>query len=215
MLLARVRQGRQVFENLITALDWLGIIVFSLTGALVASRNQMDVVGFILLGTVTGIGGGTLRDLLLDIHPIFWIEQPIYVLVCAGVSIIAFFTAHLVHPRYRLLLWLDAAGLALFAATGAERALGAGAHPIVAVIMGMITACFGGIIRDTLSQEKSIIFSYEIYVTAALVAAATFVSLNALGFGHEIAVSGAFLLGLALRGGAIQFGWSLSRYRAK
>jgi uncharacterized membrane protein YeiH len=113
------------------------------------------------------------------------------------------------------LLWLDAAGLALFAATGAERALGAGAHPIVAVIMGMITACFGGIIRDTLSQEKSIIFSYEIYVTAALVAAATFVGLNMLGFGHEIAVSGAFLLGLALRGGAIQFGWSLSRYQSR
>lgn len=73
MLSVPVQQGRQVFENLITALDWLGIIVFSLTGALVASRNQMDVVGFILLGTVTGIGGGTLRDLLLDIHPIFWI----------------------------------------------------------------------------------------------------------------------------------------------
>ena len=99
MLSVPVQQGRQVFENLITALDWLGIIVFSLTGALVASRNQMDVVGFILLGTVTGIGGGTLRDLLLDIHPLFWREQPIYVLVCAGVSILAFFGAHLVHPR--------------------------------------------------------------------------------------------------------------------
>jgi hypothetical protein len=72
-----------MFENVITLLDWTGIIVFSLTGALVASRNQMDLVGFVLLGTVTGIGGGTLRDLLLDMHPIFWIEQPAYVLVCA------------------------------------------------------------------------------------------------------------------------------------
>jgi uncharacterized membrane protein YeiH len=202
-----------MFENVITLLDWLGIIVFSLTGALVASRNQMDLVGFVLLGTVTGIGGGTLRDLLLDMHPIFWIERPAYVLVCAAVSMLGFFTAHLVQSRYRLILWLDAAGLALFAATGAERAIGAGVHPVIAIIMGMITACFGGIIRDTLGQERSIIFSHEIYVTAALVAAATFVSVNALGVGREVAVSTALLLGFALRGGAIRFGWSLPRYR--
>ena len=204
-----------MFENVITLLDWIGIVVFSLTGALVASRNQMDLVGFVLLGTVTGIGGGTLRDLLLDMHPIFWIEQPAYVLVCAAVSILGFFTAHLVQSRYRLILWLDAAGLALFAATGAERAVGAGVHPVIAVVMGVITACFGGIIRDTLGQERSIIFSHEIYVTAALVAAATFVSVNALGVGREIAVSAALLLGFALRGGAIRFGWSLPRYRPK
>jgi uncharacterized membrane protein YeiH len=202
-----------VFENVMTLLDWIGIIVFSLAGALVASRNQMDLVGFVLLGTVTGIGGGTIRDLMLNINPIFWIEQTSYVIVCAGVSILAFFTAHLVQSRLRLILWLDAAGLALFAATGAERAIGAGAPPIVAIVMGMITACFGGIIRDTLSQERSIIFSHEIYVTAALAAATTFVALNSLGLAREIAVSAAFLAGLVLRGGAIQFGWSLPRYR--
>ncbi len=204
-----------MFGNVMTLLDWLGIIVFSLTGALVASRNQMDLVGFVLLGTVTGIGGGTLRDLLLDIHPIFWIDQPAYVLVCAAISTLAFFTVHLAQSRTRLILWLDAAGLALFAATGAERAIGAGVHPIIAVVMGMITACFGGIIRDTLGQERSIIFSHEIYVTAALLAATGFVAANALGANREIAVSTAFLLGLALRGGAIRFGWSLPRYRAR
>jgi uncharacterized membrane protein YeiH len=204
-----------LFGNVITLLDWLGVVVFSLTGALVASRNQMDLVGFVLLGTVTGIGGGTLRDLLLDIHPIFWIEQPAYVLVCAAIATLAFFTAHFAHSRYRLILWLDAAGLALLAATGAERAIGAGVHPIIAVVMGMITACFGGIIRDTLGNQQSIIFSYEIYVTAALLAATAFVAANALGANREIAVSTAFLLGLALRGGSIRFGWSLPRYRAR
>lgn len=204
-----------MFESTVTFLDWLGIVVFSLTGALVASRKQMDVVGFILLGTVTGIGGGTLRDILLDLHPVLWIEQPLYVVVCALVSIIAFFTAHLVHSRYQLILWLDAAGLALFAATGAERAIGAGAGPVVAVIMGMITACFGGIIRDTLSQERSIIFSYEVYVTAALAAAITLVCANALGIDREVGVSAAFMVGFALRGGAIMFGWSLPRYRPR
>ena len=202
-----------MFENIITLLDWMGIIVFALTGALVASRHQMDLIGFILLGTVTGIGGGTLRDLLLDIHPVLWIGQPAYVVVCAAVSTLAFFTAHLVQSRLRFILWLDAIGLALFAVTGAERAMSVGAHPIVAIIMGMITAAFGGIIRDTLSREQSIIFSREIYVTAALTAAASFVGLHMLGANREIAVSVAVLIGFALRGGAIYSGWSLPRYR--
>lgn len=204
-----------MFDDAIVFLDWLGIVVFSLTGALVASRNQMDIIGFVLLGTVTGIGGGTLRDLLLDTYPILWIEQPAYVLVCAAVSILAFFTAHLAQSRARLILWLDAAGLALFASTGAERALSVGAAPVVAVIMGMITACFGGIIRDTLSQERSIIFSYEIYVTAALVSASAFVASNMLSMNRELGVAAAFMIGFLLRGGAIQFGWSLPRYRAR
>ena len=97
-----------MFESSITILDWLGIVVFTVTGALVASRNQMDIIGFILLGTVTGIGGGTIRDLLLDAHPILWIERPQYLAVCVFVSITVFFTAHLAASRYRIILWLEA-----------------------------------------------------------------------------------------------------------
>ena len=204
-----------MFENGIALLDWLGIIAFALTGALVASRNQMDLVGFVLLGTVTGIGGGTIRDLLLDIHPILWVEQPAYVLVCAAVSTLAFFTAHLVQSRYRLILWLDAVGLALFASTGAERAIGVGAHPGIAAVMGIITACSGGIIRDLLGQERSIIFSREIYVTAAMVAATTFVALHSVGVSREVAVSASVSIGVALRGGALRWGWSLPRYHPR
>jgi uncharacterized membrane protein YeiH len=112
-----------MFENGIAILDWLGIAVFAITGALVASRNQMDVVGFMLLGTVTGIGGGTIRDILLGIHPILWVEHPEYLAVCIAVSLIVFFTAHLVGSRMKLILWADAIGLALFSIVGAERAL--------------------------------------------------------------------------------------------
>src|SRR3546814_13534904 len=111
-----------MFENSIILLDWLGIVVFTITGALVASRNQMDVVGFILLGTVTGIGGGTIRDLVLDAHPVLWVERPQYLGVCILVSIAVFFTAHLAASRYRLILWHDALGLGLFATAGAEKA---------------------------------------------------------------------------------------------
>lgn len=204
-----------MFEDLITMLDWLGIIVFTLTGALVAARNQMDLVGFVLLGTVTGIGGGTLRDVLLDAHPLVWIGEPSYVIVCAGVSTLVFFTAHLVRSRIGLLLWLDALGLALFAVTGAERAIATGSGPVVAVIMGVITACFGGIIRDTLSGERSIIFSREIYVTAALLSATSFIVASHFNMPRDIGVTLAVIIGFALRGGALRYGWSLPRYRAR
>lgn len=204
-----------IFENGVALLDWLGIVAFTITGALVASRNQMDVVGFILLGTVTGIGGGTIRDLLLDSHPVLWIGQPAYLAVCILVSVIVFFTAHLVDSRMRLILWADAIGLALFSTVGAERAIASGVPGLVAIIMGIITACFGGIIRDLLGQERSIIFSREIYVTAALGAATTFVALHYLGLAREAALSASLLVGVALRGGALLRGWSLPRYHPR
>jgi uncharacterized membrane protein YeiH len=204
-----------VFDEGILILDWLGIVAFAITGALVASRNQMDVVGFILLGTVTGIGGGTIRDLLLGIHLLVWVENPTYLAVCMLVSLIVFFTAHLAQSRMRVILWADAIGLSLFSAVGAERAISSGASEIVAITMGIITACFGGIIRDVLSQERSIIFSREIYVTAAMAAAATFVMLNYFSVSREIAVSASVLVGVALRGGALIWGWSLPRYRSQ
>jgi uncharacterized membrane protein YeiH len=198
-----------VFESGIAILDWLGIVAFTITGALVASRNQMDAVGFVLLGTVTGIGGGTIRDLLLNVHPVLWIEHPEYLAVCICVSLLVYFTAHRVASRMRWILWADAIGLALFATVGAERATSVGASPLVAVVMGVITACFGGIIRDLLGQTRSIIFSYEIYVTAALGAATVFVILDEIGTIREVAVIAGVSSGFALRAGALLWGWSL------
>jgi uncharacterized membrane protein YeiH len=149
-------------------LDWFGVIVFAVTGALVASRKQMDVVGFALLGTVTGIGGGTLRDIFLGELPVFWVREPAYLVTCVLVSCLVFFTAHIPQSRYKVLLWLDAFGLALFAVTGAEKALLAGAGPVVATAMGVTTATFGGIVRDVLGGESPVILTREIYISAAL-----------------------------------------------
>lgn len=202
-----------MFENGIAMLDWLGIVAFTITGALVAARNQMDAVGFVLLGTVTGIGGGTLRDLLLNGHPVLWIERPHYLAVCIGVSLLVFFIADRIHARMRLLLWADAVGLALFATVGAERAISAGTTELVAVVMGVITACFGGIIRDLLGEARSIIFSQEIYVTAAVAAAVVFVVSHRFGLPREHAVIAAVVAGLGLRAGSLLFGWSLPHYR--
>ncbi|MGH8496188.1 MAG: trimeric intracellular cation channel family protein [Gammaproteobacteria bacterium] len=203
------------FDLTIAVLDWLGVIVFAATGALVASRKSMDIVGFVLLGTVTGIGGGTIRDVLLGSYPILWVGQPGYLAACAAVSVVVFFTAHLLHSRYRLLLWFDAMGLAIFAVAGAEKGLLLGASPLVAVTVGVISATFGGIIRDVLGDEPSVILRPEVYVTAALVAAMVFIAASLLAVPRDIAVVIGVLAGLLVRGGALLRGWTLPRYRAR
>ncbi len=203
-----------LFDAATAVLDWLGVIVFAISGALVASRKQMDVIGFALLGTVTGIGGGTLRDLLLGL-PVFWVSAPTYLIACVVVSGIVFFTAHIPQSRYRMLLWFDALGLALFAVSGAERALLAGSGPVVAVSMGVITATFGGILRDVLGAQSPVVLSREVYVTAALLGALVFVALSGLGLSREIALAAGFAAGFALRGAALHWGWSLPRYRPR
>src|SRR5690606_7466267 len=99
--------------SFVTALDYAGVAVFAATGALAASRKQLDIIGFLFLAGVTGIGGGTLRDIILD-SPVFWVENRDYVLISAAVAVVVFFFAHRVESRYRLLLWLDAVGIAAF-----------------------------------------------------------------------------------------------------
>ena len=111
-----------MFANFVLALDFLGTAVFAVTGALVTSRKQMDVIGFMLLAVVTGVGGGSVRDTMLGSLPVFWVEEPLYLGVCIVVAIGVFFLAHIPESRYRALLWLDAAGLAVFCVVGAEKA---------------------------------------------------------------------------------------------
>jgi uncharacterized membrane protein YeiH len=201
-----------MFQTVTSALDWLGIIAFTVTGALVASRKQMDVVGFVVLGTVTGIGGGTLRDVLLGL-PVFWVSAPAYLITCALVSVLVFFTAHIPRSRSRYLLWLDATGLALFAVTGAEIATPAGFT--VAIAMGVITATFGGIVRDLLGGETPVILSREVYASAALAGAVVFIVLTAIGTPREFAVGTGFAIGLSIRAVALRYGWSLPRYERR
>src|SRR5690606_24893110 len=131
-------------------LDLLGIALFAATGALSASRKELDIIGFLFLATITGIGGGTARDLILGV-PVFWVEQPLYILICAATAIGVFFTAHLLESRYRLLLWLDAVALAAYGVFGAYKGLLVTGSPVVAVVMGMLTGTLGGILRDVLA----------------------------------------------------------------
>ena len=152
---------------LLRLVDVSAAVVFAITGALVASRKEMDIIGFMWMGVITGVGGGTVRDLLLDL-PVFWVRDAAPVIACLIASVVVFFTAHLVHSRYTVILWLDAIGLALVTVVGTIKGLDAGVSPVVAVAMGVITGVVGGIIRDILGQEPSIILRREIYVTASV-----------------------------------------------
>lgn len=204
-----------MFDTFAAMLDWFGVVVFATTGALVASRKQMDIVGFILLGTVTGIGGGTIRDTVLGTLPVFWVVEPSYLITCTIVSILAFFLAHIPQSRYTVLLWFDALGMALFAVTGAEKALLAGAAPVVAIAMGVVTATFGGVIRDILGGESPIVLRREVYITAALSGATLFVVMSRYGISREVALTAGFAGGAAVRCAALRWNWSLPRYRAR
>jgi uncharacterized membrane protein YeiH len=200
--------------NPILLLDYAGVAVFAATGALAASRKELDIIGFLFLASVTGIGGGTFRDLILG-APVFWVANPFYVLVCASIAVIVFFTAHLVESRYKLLLWLDAIGLSAYAVMGASKGLAATGSPAVAIVTGMLTATFGGILRDLLTGEPSVLLRPEIYVTAAMAGAAVFTLADLGDLPTFASALTAFAAAFIVRGGAIRFGWTFPAYRSR
>ncbi len=200
--------------NAVQLLDYAGVAVFAATGALAASRRQLDIIGFLFLANVTAIGGGTLRDVILNI-PVFWVGNHSYVLICAVVAVIIYFTAHLVESRYRLLIWLDAIGLAAFSVMGAAKGMAITGSPIVAIVMGVLTATFGGILRDLLVGDPSVLLRPEIYVTAAMAGAAVFTLSDVAHASSLVSASLAFATAFAMRGCAIKFGWRFRPYRAR
>lgn len=202
-------------KHLLPWVDSLAIAVFAASGALEASRKRLDPVGFILIAIVTGFGGGTVRDVLLGRTPVFWLSTPGPLAVCALVGVAVFFAAHRVESRFHALLWADAVGLALYAVVGAETALVAGADPWAAVLLGTVTATFGGILRDILCNELPLILRKEIYATAAAGGAALFVVLSVTGVDRDWAMAAGVSLAFVIRAAAIRHSWSLPPYRPR
>jgi uncharacterized membrane protein YeiH len=198
--------------RLVQFFDVVAAVVFAVSGALVASRKGMDVVGFMWLAVITGVGGGTVRDLILDV-PVFWVQNPVHVSACLLTAVVMHFIAPLVESRYRMLLWFDAFGLALVTVAGTVKALDVGAPALVAIVMGVVTGCMGGILRDTLGHVPSVLLRHEIYVTASVLGACSYVALHALGPERLTAMIVAFLVTLGVRGLAIEHGWSLPVFR--
>jgi len=192
-------------------LDYFGIAVFAVSGALLAAEKRQTLVTFIFLAVATGVGGGTLRDLLIG-APVFWIHTNATLLICIAAALLVWLSSRRWFAG-KALLWFDAAGLAAYATYGAAKAVVYGVAPVPAFVMGVLTACAGGIIRDLLAGEPSILMRPELYVTAAALASGLFVGLVLLGVPAIAAALAAGAAGFALRGLAIARGWSLPAYR--
>lgn len=202
----------EAVRPLLSWLDMAGVAVFAVSGALAAARAKQTIVTFAFFAAVTGIGGGTLRDLLIG-APVFWVGRSDYLGVClAAAGAVWLLRA----DRWRLsaLLWFDAIGMAAYAVIGAAKAGSYGLPPLPCIAMGVLSASFGGIIRDVLAGEPSILLRREIYVSAAALGAATFVLLSTLGMGASLAGIIGASAGFTLRALAIGKGLSLPGYRA-
>ena len=191
-------------------LDYVGIAVFAISGALLAAEKKQTLVTFIFFAVVTGVGGGTVRDLLIG-APIFWVGTNATLLICIAAGVAVWFLSRKTIAD-KALLWFDAIGLAAYATYGAAKALNYGVAPVPAFAMGVMTACVGGIIREVLASEPSILMRPELYVTAAALASGLYVALTLFGAPPGLAALVAGLAGFSLRGAAIARGLSLPAY---
>lgn len=202
--------------TLLAFLDYLSVFIFALTGALVASRAQLDIVGFLFIASLTAVGGGTVRDLLLNRDTVFWIANPWYIAIACAAAVLVFFTAHLLESRRRAIDWLDAGALAVAVPAGVGVALSLGHGPGVVLIMGMATGALGGLMRDVVCNEVPLVLKKgELYLSAAFAGA-----LMALGVEQVTGSTTPALLACAgmtflLRAGSMAFGWRLPVYRAR
>ncbi len=188
----------------ILAIMYFGDVVFAVSGALTAARYRMDVLGFVLIGTITGIGGGTIRDLLL-VRTVWWTQDPLELILCVAASLVTFFFVTSDITRRKGMIWADALGLAAFGVVGCHVALEFGTPFVIAVFMGMVTATGGGVIRDVLTNTRPMILSGQLYATAALLGSLSYASLRYLGVPEIAAEPVAFLAAFSLRASAIVF----------
>jgi uncharacterized membrane protein YeiH len=192
-------------------LDLLGIAVFAISGAVAATQRAQTFVTAAFFALVTGVGGGSVRDLLIG-APVFWMHDAHLAAVCLGAAILIWVTPQ-TWWQGKALDWFDAIGLASYSVFGAAKALDHGIPPVPAALMGIVTGCLGGIFRDVLAGEPSILMRPELYVTAAALSAALYVVLQALGLPQFLAAGIAALAGFALRGAAIAWEIRLPAYR--
>jgi uncharacterized membrane protein YeiH len=194
-------------------LDLLGVAVFAVSGALAAGRSRLDLLGVVVIAAITGVGGGTLRDLLLNRHPIFWITDPTYLIVIAGAALLTVVYVRWRASPGRALLLADALGLALFALAGAQIAEAAGLSPIIVVLMGTMTGVAGGVLRDIVCAEVPLILRRDIYATAAIAGITLYLILQAIGLRRPWASGAGMTVVVVLRLLAIYRGMSLPVFR--
>jgi len=198
------------------SLDLVAVVLFALTGAIRASGARLDVIGFVFLACLTAVGGGTLRDLLLDRHPVFWVETPIHILAATGAALAAFLAAHRLEKWPRALVWLDAVALSIATAAGVATAENMEQSSLILVIMGVVTGSLGSLIRDVVARELPLLLSPgEMYAAASLAGAATAVAVMPYVDDPTIPAIAGIVTTFVLRAGSLAFGWRLPVYRPK
>lgn len=202
--------------TLLTVLDYTAVFVFALSGALAASRAQLDLIGFMFIASLTAVGGGTTRDLLLNRDMVFWIANPWIIATACAAAVLVFFSAHLLESRRRALDWLDAGALAVAVPTGVGVALNLGHGPAVVVLMGMMTGAFGGLLRDVVCNEVPLVLRQgELYLSAAFAGALATLGLIAAGVDQGPALLACAGVTFLLRAGSMRFGWKLPVYKSR
>jgi uncharacterized membrane protein YeiH len=196
-------------------LDLFGTAVFAVTGSLAAGRKQLDVFGVMVVAAVTAVGGGTIRDLILGIRPVFWVRDTNYVVLSVAAALVTFVVARYYKMPESLLLVFDAFGLAVFTVIGCEAAMRQSAPVLIAVITGTMTGSAGGMMRDVLCGEVPLILRKEIYATASLLGGVVFLLMSAMGFRFWMSGSAAGLVVLTTRLAAIRWGLSLPKFIAR
>ncbi|WP_300527450.1 trimeric intracellular cation channel family protein [Maricaulis sp.] len=199
-------------EALFAILDYAGIGFFAFSGGMLAARKALDPFGAAILGAVTGMGGGTLRDVLLGSLPVYWIANPSYLGVALAGALLGYFLspgAQALASRRTVLNWADAVGLSVFCVIGAQAGLAAGAHWSIAMLTGVMSAAFGGLLRDIIVNDVPLVLREDVYALAALAGAGAYVAGLAVGLPVSWVTLGAATIAFGLRGCAILFKWSL------
>ncbi len=192
---------------------WLiGILAEAMTGALAAGRKQMDLFGVVIIGCTTAIGGGTLRDMLLGNYPLIWVENVHYLFAIAFASLLTVVIAPVMRYLSKLFLAIDALGLAVFSVVGAQKTLMLGFSPTIAVVMGLVTGVFGGVLRDILCNQVPLIFKKELYAVISLFTASLYITLNTYQVPEWLNLLLSLGLGFSLRMLALRYHWSIPTF---
>jgi uncharacterized membrane protein YeiH len=199
-------------DTVLHALLLVAVAAQAMTAALAAGRRSMDWVGVCMLGCVTALGGGSLRDVLLGHYPLVWVEHPSYLALTAGAALVTIMIARVVYRLQLAFLALDAIGLVVFTIAGCDVALQLHESLPIVIIAGMITGCAGGVLRDILCNDIPLLFRAEFYASVSVAAGVIYVAALGLGLNHDIATALAFAVGLSFRLLAIRFKWEMPKF---
>ncbi|MBB5610228.1 MULTISPECIES: trimeric intracellular cation channel family protein [unclassified Janthinobacterium] len=190
----------------------VAIVAEAMSGAIMGMRRGMDLFGICMIGTVTALGGGTIRDMLLGHYPLGWIAHPEYLLFTVGAAVVTAIVARYLHHLRTIFLLVDGLGLVAFCVIGCDIAMGAGMHPAIVVLAGMITGVFGGLLRDILCNQIPLVLQREVYATVALFTGSLYVGLLHFKVDSSVAQLSSIAAGFLFRFLALHFAWRLPNF---